>query len=156
MAAAVVALASACHSPTSTWLPSSVAVGIVPLTASALRGVVNQPLAQPVTVEVVDQYGIGIGHVSVLWITGYNSGSVDSAMTMTDNSGVAAVRWTLGTIAQVDTLTATIPDGATTLITATAVAGASAGLATTGPAERVRQGRVRGAFSGDSSHDRIY
>jgi hypothetical protein len=70
--------------------------------------------------------------VAVLWITGYNSGTVDSSMTVTDASGIASANWTLGTIAQVDTLTATIPDGTSIAITAIAVAGPINGLAKAG------------------------
>jgi hypothetical protein len=126
----IVALATACHSESfAGGLQGPVPAGITTGDGYGQTGPVNQLLPKPVTVVVSDQYGSPMPHVSVAWLVGTFGGSVDSATTVSNASGVASAQWTLGTVAQVDSLTATIPGGlAAVVIIATAVAGPIAAI----------------------------
>ena len=54
----------------------------------------GQPLAQPLVVKVVDQYGNPIVGVTVSWST--SEGTISAASTMTDATGEASIQLTLG------------------------------------------------------------
>jgi hypothetical protein len=62
-------------------------------------GVVGQTLANPVLVEVLDQYGLGFKNKSVKFIVTAGRGKVqgkDSASVITGANGRASVSWTMG------------------------------------------------------------
>src|SRR6185369_6064425 len=83
-------------------------------------GVFGQPLAQPIVVHVADQNGASIAGALVNWTVLFGVGSVSASTTLTDANGNASITWTMGPSAFVDTLQATIANGASVIITATA------------------------------------
>jgi len=91
-------------------------------------GIAGQPLPVPITVHVLDQNGNSIAGAVVSWTIIGASGSVSSPTSTTNASGDASVIWTLGTVTGTDSLTASLANGTSVLITATATAGAFANL----------------------------
>jgi hypothetical protein len=69
-------------------------------------GVAGAALADSLVVRLVDAYGNGKSGGTVTWTTG--SGSLSAATSTTDTAGRAAVRWTLGSIAGANSLTAAV------------------------------------------------
>ena len=91
------------------------------------QGRVAEPLPRSVAVRVVDAAGAPVPDALVRWTA--LAGSVDAASTRTDASGVAATRWTLGTVAGRQTLRATVDSLPAVEFTAVADAGPPARLA---------------------------
>lgn len=90
---------------------------------------VNTAVATAPSVLVTDAYGNPVSGVAITFAPASGGGSVMGANATTDASGVAAVgRWTLGTAAGTNTLTATCTGltGSPVLFTATGVAGPAA------------------------------
>src|SRR5262252_5575968 len=102
------------------------------ITASSVvngqTGVVAMALAQPIAVQVLDQNGAPLNNAVVTWTVESGGGSVATPTTSTDASGNATVVWTLGTVAGLDSLKASIPSGAAAFITATATAGSPSAI----------------------------
>ena len=78
----------------------------IEIQAPPATGRVGRPLARPITALVTDVYGNPVPNA----LTGFtvSAGSVAPARVMSDDKGVAAARWTLGTAAGDQTLTATV------------------------------------------------
>jgi len=91
-------------------------------------GTAGLPLPLPITVHVLDQNGNSIAGAIVSWTIIGASGSVSSPTSTTNAAGDASVIWTLGTAVGTDSLTASLANGASVTITATAVAGPFATL----------------------------
>ena len=91
-------------------------------------GIAGQALPVPITVHVLDQNGNLIAAAIVSWTIIGPSGSVSSATSTTNASGDASAIWTLGTAAKTDSLTASLANGVSVLITAIAAAGPFANL----------------------------
>jgi adhesin/invasin len=91
-------------------------------------GIAGQPLPVPITVHVLDQNGNPIPGAVVSWTIIGASGSVSSPTSTSNASGDASVIWTLGTAVGTDSLTASLANGASVLIRATATAGPFANL----------------------------
>ncbi|HZE76069.1 MAG TPA: Ig-like domain-containing protein [Gemmatimonadales bacterium] len=73
-------------------------------------------LGQPLIVEVEDAFGNGVGGVTVNWST--SSGFVSPTSLTTDAGGRVSAKWTVGAAAGAQTLTASIPGGASVIFTA--------------------------------------
>jgi len=102
-------------------LVALIATNITVSTASnGQTGVVGQPLAQPIVVHVSDQNGAGIANVVVTWTVVTGDGTVSSPTSLTDANGDASITWTLGDVVGEQTLRASIANGASVTITATA------------------------------------
>ena len=86
-------------------------------------GIAGQALPVPITVHVLDQNGNPIAGAVVSWTIIGASGTVSSPTSTTNASGNASVIWTLGTLARTDSLTASLANGVSVLITAVATAG---------------------------------
>jgi len=71
-------------------------------------GRVASTLAQPLTVNVKDQYGHAVPGVRVSWSSALSSGAVAAVADSTDASGNASANWTLGTSATGQFATATL------------------------------------------------
>ena len=102
------------------------------ITASSVvngqTGVVAMALAQPIAVQVLDQNGAALNNAVVTWTVESGGGSVATPTTSTDASGNATVVWTLGNVAGLDSLKASIASGASAFITATAAAGSPSAI----------------------------
>ncbi len=85
---------------------------------------VGTKLAQPLTVRVSDAQGQNLSGVAVAWHT--SSGSLSASSSVTNAGGVAAVEWTLGTLAGSQATTATVAGLKSAIFTATAIAGSLA------------------------------
>jgi adhesin/invasin len=122
-AAAALVGAAACGDTTFTnaVLATSVTVAAV---SQNQTGVVGQPLAQPISVQVTDVLGNPIVGTTVTWTVLTGGGSVASATSTTDANGNASVIWTLGPNPGANTLRASIATGASADISATGVAAA--------------------------------
>ena len=86
---------------------------------------VGTALANPVSVHVTDQNGNPFSGATVTWSVVSAGGSVDAATSTTNSTGDATVHWTLGATAGTDSLTASIANGQSVTITATATAASS-------------------------------
>ena len=93
---------------------------------NAQTGAVNKPLAQPVGVLVVDQNGTPFASATVTWAVQTGGGSTASATSVTDATGTATVAWTMGPTAGTDSLKASLANGTSVFITATATAATAA------------------------------
>jgi protocatechuate 3,4-dioxygenase beta subunit len=110
-------------------------------------GIAGQPLPVPITVHVLDQNGNSIAGAVVSWTIMGASGSVSSPTSTTNAAGDASVIWTLGTAAGTDSLTASLANGASVVITATATAGPFANLAiVSGDNQNVNSGTESNPF----------
>jgi hypothetical protein len=107
---------------------------VVVVDGSGQQGTAGQPLANPVRVRVEDERGRPVPGQSVNFVVTGGGGTVSVASVTTNDQGIAAVQWTLGTGAgAAQTLEARVagPDGqaiASAPVTATARAGAPARL----------------------------
>ena len=91
--------------------------------------IVAAALPQPIRIKVVNQNALPLVGIDVGWTVTSGAGSVDSVFSVTDSAGVAKTSWVLGTVAGPQTLTATVADGTSLVITAIAQAGTLASLA---------------------------
>ncbi|MGQ0639848.1 MAG: beta strand repeat-containing protein [Gemmatimonadaceae bacterium] len=107
--------------------PSSVRA----VSGAQLSGTAGQPLTDRVTVRVLDASNNPLEGVVVSFAVSAGGGTVTPASATTDDNGEAATRWTLGTTAGSNILTATVPGGASVQITATGTAGRPATVAAT-------------------------
>jgi hypothetical protein len=134
---AAVLLVAACKSNNVT-SPAVVAAGIAPYNAGIVPvGTVGLALAQPVAVLVTDGNGNPLPSATVTW-TIFGGGGALSLTTdtsyaatqtaVTNSLGLAYITWQLGTVAGVDSLTASVGGGIAATLTATAQAGAVASL----------------------------
>ena len=101
---------------TAVLFPATIAVS----SGNGQAGTFGQPLAQPIVVHVADQNGASIAGARVNWTVLFGVGSVSASTSLTDANGNASITWTMGPSAFVDTLQATIANGASVIITATA------------------------------------
>jgi hypothetical protein len=95
---------------------------------NAQTGVVGTALAQPISVQVLDQNGAPLNNAVVTWTVESGGGSVATPTTSTDASGTATVAWTLGTAAGLDSLKAAIASGMSVFATATATAASASAI----------------------------
>ncbi|HUP90567.1 MAG TPA: Ig-like domain-containing protein [Longimicrobiales bacterium] len=87
-------------------------------------GEVGLALPANVAVKVADANGNGVPNTAVTWAAA-GGGVITAVSTMTDNSGIAEAKWTLGVLAGAQTATATAAGVSAATITATARAGAA-------------------------------
>jgi adhesin/invasin len=99
------------------------------VTGAQLTGTAGEALANRVAVRVLDASDNPLEGVVVTFAVTAGGGSVDPPSATTDNTGEARTRWTLGRTAGSNTLTATVPGGASIQITATGTAGRAAAVA---------------------------
>ena len=69
-------------------------------------GTAGRPLARPITALVTDAYGNPVPNILTVFTA--SAGTVTPARVMSDEKGLAVARWTLGTAAGEQTLTATV------------------------------------------------
>lgn len=120
----IAASAVACNADSTT---PTTPTAIVVSTGGGQTGVVNTPLAAPVIIQVTTANGAPLGGEVVTFTPSVSSGSVSEPQTITDDTGLAGVIWTLGKVAGADSLTATA-GSVKTVIVATATAGPAANL----------------------------
>jgi adhesin/invasin len=105
-------------------LPAGTAVTVV--AGNGQTGTAGQALADSLAVMVALPDGRPVVGVNVHWAPSPGSGSVSPAVARTGANGRAAGRWTLGTVAGTQLVTALVSGASSAAITATAVAGAPA------------------------------
>lgn len=146
LTAALAATAAACSSDNNS-APLVAASVSVSASSQGQIGTVGTALAQAVTVQVVDQDGNPVANNAVTWTIVTGGGSVSAGTSVTDGNGNATTIWTLGTIAGVDTLQATIASGATAKVGAVALAaGMSALVKVSGDSQSVSPGATSQAL----------
>lgn len=109
---------------------TSHAFGISPAAPSAIvvsggnnqTGPLSELLGTPLSVLVHDAYGNPVPGVNVAWAAVSGSGSLANATTLTDASGIATDGWTLGSVAGLQTVTATAAGLANAPVTFSATA----------------------------------
>jgi adhesin/invasin len=132
LAVVLAAVATACSSDNNNSAPL-VATSITASAASqGQTGTVGTALTQAVSVQVMDQDGNPTSNVVVTWLVTAGGGSVPAATSVTDANGNASTLWTLGTVAGVDTLDATVASGASVKIGAVGTAAAMTALVIVG------------------------
>jgi adhesin/invasin len=121
-AAAGTVFAAACKDNTTNPVGPVASLAVVQGAQSAQVGTAG---ASPVVLVARDQAGHPVTNVSISLAT--TDGSVGTSSTVTtDQAGEAVISWTLGTVAKLDTLTASVPDApgvAPVMVVDTAVAG---------------------------------
>ncbi len=91
---------------------------IMVISGNGQSGKVGTQLIDPFVVEVTDQYGNPVPNTMVWFNTTSGDGSLDTTSPLfTDNLGRAQVNLTLGPIAGINTVTAEMSSGSTTLVT---------------------------------------
>ena len=112
--------------------------------SSGQTATVGKALTNPVSVHVTDQNGNPFSGATVTWSVVGAGGSVDAATSTTNSTGDATVHWTLGATAGTDSLTASIANGQSVTITATATAASSGNTFTkvSGDSQSVKVGTV--------------
>jgi hypothetical protein len=88
---------------------------------------VGSPLPVQLSVKVLDQYSNPVPDIAINWVNLSGAGSLGAAQTSTDATGVATVSYTLGTIAGLNEISATVDGYAllTDTFNATGVSGAA-------------------------------
>ncbi|MFL5488452.1 MAG: Ig-like domain-containing protein [Gemmatimonadaceae bacterium] len=82
---------------------------------------VGTKLPLPLTIKVSDAEGLSLSGVTVTWATA--SGTLSAASSRTDRNGIATAEWTLGSVAGIQTATATVTGLNAVTFSATARAG---------------------------------
>ncbi|HEX8450487.1 MAG TPA: Ig-like domain-containing protein [Longimicrobium sp.] len=88
------------------------------------EGTVGAKLASPLVVKVTTGRGEAVAGSAVVWTVTAGGGSLSSYATTTDAEGLAQVEWTVGTIAELNTASATVAGLAPATFTVTPKAGA--------------------------------
>jgi hypothetical protein len=97
--------------------------------SDAQTAIVGTALPNPIAVRVTDQNGNALAGALVTFaVTNNNGGTLSAATATSDVNGIASTVWTLGPIAGVDSLTASLGNGASVVLTATGTAAAFANL----------------------------
>lgn len=86
--------------------PSRTATTLTIAGGNIQSGTVGEALPSPLVVRVGDQTGRPLGGVTVTWTVTSGGGTVDLASSLTGSDGTASARWTLGTQAGANSLTA--------------------------------------------------
>ena len=119
----------ATFSATGTVLPPGPPAGIIKVSGDAQTAVAGGIAAESLVVQVRDANGAGVPGITVTWAVLTGGGSVSSVSLSTGAGGLAAVEWTLGTVAGSNTARASAA-GFSRTFTGTGVAGAATTLAT--------------------------
>jgi adhesin/invasin len=106
--------------------PSTVAA----IAGNTQSGTAGQALANPIQVRVTGSDGQPLAGAQVTFSVTTGGGSVDPANAITDANGIASTRWTLGTTAGNNVLTATAGSASVT-VAAAGTAGRAASVAAT-------------------------
>lgn len=148
VAAASLALLGACEDK-----PNNLVIPVVATTLSINSGssgqtaVVGTALANPISVHVSDATGNSVSGVTVTWTVVDSGGSTSATTTVTDVNGNTSVTWTLGLKAGQDSLVASLANGVSVTITATATAAAFHNLVlVSGDAQSVVAGSTTAPF----------
>lgn len=112
------------------------AAAIAVFAGDAQSAVVGSALPQPLTARVVDQFGAPVSGATVQWAKVSGAGSLGSATSTTGADGSATNTYTLGNVAGVESVAASLPGvtstGGSVLFTARALAGAPANISGAG------------------------
>jgi adhesin/invasin len=134
-------LLGACSKKDSNTGPSTEFTVNADATTNAQTAPVGTAAAQPVAVHVMDNGGAVVPGAIVTWTVINHAGTTATVTSTTDATGTATVVWTLDTLARVDSMTATVPNGTTATITATSTAGpATKSAVVSGDAQSVAHG----------------
>ena len=112
-------------------------------------GTVGTALATPLSVKVVDQNANPVSGATVSWAVGTGGGTLASATSTTDASGIATMTWTLPSTAGSYTVTASIANGQSVTFNATATAATATATSLTlvsGNNQSVAHGTATQAF----------
>ena len=93
---------------------------LVVTAGDAQEGTAGSPLPEPVVVRVVDAGGSPVPDVPVMFTAAEGHGSADPGSVVTDPVGLAGTSWTLGNAPGVQSLTASLADGVSAEIAASA------------------------------------
>ncbi len=107
---------SATAQVTVTQVPASLVV----TAGDAQEGTAGSPLPEPVVVRADDAGGSPVPDVPVMFAAAEGHGSADPGSVITDPGGLAGTSWTLGNAAGVQSLTASVADGVSAEIAASA------------------------------------
>lgn len=120
----LVAMASSLASATSHafGISAAAASAIVVSGGNNQTGPLSELLGTPLSVLVHDAYGNPVPGVNVAWAAVSGSGSLANATTQTDANGIATDGWTLGSVAGLQTVTATAAGLANAPVTFSATA----------------------------------
>ena len=122
------ALTGCSDNKTTTAPKTPVAASIVNMSnPSLLIAPVATTIQGGASVQVLDANGAPVSGATVTW-TAYDGSAVSSATSTTNSQGMAVVDWTFGTIAEADSLQASVNSSISTTIVGTALAGPVAQL----------------------------
>ena len=106
---------------TATVTVQQVAVALSTVSGNTQSAFAGSALADPVVVRALDQGGSAVQGTTVTFAPGEGDGSVSAVAVQTDVNGDASTIWTLGETLGGQKLTASVTDGATTIVTATSL-----------------------------------
>jgi len=121
MAVAASAGLAACGSDTDNVAPAVAAVITTDAAHDNQTGTVGLVLPDSIEVHVTTATGAAVSGTTVTWTAATGGDTVNPTKSTTDVNGDARTSLTLGPTAGVNTVTASIPSGATTTITATGI-----------------------------------
>jgi hypothetical protein len=111
---------------TSTGTPGT-AASLVLISGDGQSAAAGSQLPNPVVVRLVDAQGNPLEHGAVAWVVGAGGGSVTPESGQTDRDGFASARWTMGSSAGSNTLSAVASGVGIVTFTATATGGGGGG-----------------------------
>ena len=98
-----------------------IAVSLSTVSGDTQSAFAGSALADPVVVRALDQGGSAVQATTVTFAPTEGDGSVSAGAVETDANGDASTTWTLGEALGAQQLTASVTDGATTIVTATSL-----------------------------------
>jgi len=122
--------------------PPPAAATLTILDGNNQTGTVGAALQRPLVVRVDDQAGHSLAGATVSWTVASGGGAVDSASGVTGPDGTASTRWTLGTVAGQNDLTAKTGTVAPAAFSAAATPGAAAKIIISAPGSPVQVGDI--------------
>jgi hypothetical protein len=103
------------------------AASLVLISGDGQSAAAGSQLPDPVVVRLVDAQGNPLEHGAVAWVVGAGGGSVTPGSGETDRDGFASARWTMGSSAGSNTLSAVASGVGIVTFTATATGGGGGG-----------------------------
>lgn len=107
---------------------------------NAQTGVVNAELPEALVITARDSSGRAAAGKAVSWSVAAGGGSILPAAQVTDSAGTASTRWTLGTVAGAQSVTARVTDIGAVTFNATAQPGSLSTVVLTSPSLQPYEG----------------
>lgn len=115
----VAVVTAACKQPTATEAVVADALTVAQGNGQSVQAGLILPT--PVVVRITDKTGVGMANIPITFVLSDGGGSVNPASAVSDTKGEVTVRWTLGPLLPLQTLTASAPGVAAVKVQAQAL-----------------------------------